>query len=242
MVKSKKYSLSFLTIVSIIILIASCKHELDYPVENNNPIVVNPPDTLETDPCHPDSIYFENDILPLIISTCAQPGCHDAATAQNGVILIDYSSIMNHGDVEPFDPESSDIYEVITDPDQEDRMPPQGEGSLTQDQINDIYLWIAQGAQNNGCSECDTTDVTFSGAVLPIIELNCQGCHSGSSPNADLTLLDYTDVSAVAINGSLYPSITGTGGYEQMPFNGNPLSQCDIDKIEIWINDGAPDN
>lgn len=220
-------------------MVQSCKHELDPPIE---PPTTNPVDTTMTDLCDPDSIYFQNDILPLIVSTCAQPGCHDAITAQNGIVLTDFNNILDHGDIDPFDPESSDLYEVITDPDPNDRMPPPGEGSLTDEQINEIYLWIAQGAQNNGCDDCDTSDVSFSGDIFPIIDLNCQGCHSGNNPSAGLELLDYMDISAIAINGNLYSSITGTNGFEQMPFNANPLSSCDIDKIEIWINDGAPDN
>lgn len=238
---NKKYHYGFLVAILLVVtFFSACKHEIVYP----DPEDSNPPDTTTviTDPCDPDSIYFENDILPLIISTCAQPGCHDAATAEDDIILTDYDNIIDHGDIDPFNPEDSELYEVITDPDPDDRMPPPDEGNLTADQINQIYLWISQGALNNGCDECDTIDVTFSEDIFPIIDLNCQGCHSGSSPSGDLELLDYMDISAIAMNGSLYSSVTGNDGYELMPYNGDPLFQCDIDKIEIWINEGAPNN
>jgi hypothetical protein len=193
-------------------------------------------------PCDPDTVYFQNQILPFLAASCAQPGCHDAATAEDGVMLTDYFNIVTTGDVEPFDPNDSEIYETITDSDLDDRMPPAGEDPLSAEQIEMIYTWIAQGAQNNSCSSCDTTEVTFSSTIYPLVEIKCQGCHSGNDPSSGLSLLDYGDISTIALNGAFYSSVTGTNSYTQMPYNSNPLPACEVDLIQSWIEAGAPNN
>lgn len=193
-------------------------------------------------PCDPDSVYFENQILPFLTASCAQPGCHDAATAEDGVILNNYFNIISTGDVNPFDPNDSEIYETITDSDLDDRMPPAGEDPLTAAQIQMIYNWIAQGAQNNSCSSCDTAQVTFSSTIYPIVEFKCQGCHSGSQPSAGISLNNYSDISGIALTGAFYSVVTGTNNYTPMPYNSNALPPCEVDLIQAWIDAGAPNN
>ena len=227
----------------------SCKHDpflADLPggttpvdtTDNGNPDTV----LFGGNPCDPDSVYFENQILPFLTATCAQPGCHDAATAEDGVMLTDYFNIISTGDVEPFDPNDSEIYETITDSDPEDRMPPAGEDPLSQEQIQMIYNWIAQGAQNNSCSSCDTTAVTFTQTIYPLVEIKCQGCHSGNQPSSGLSLNTYADISSIALSGAFISSVYGSDGYAQMPYNSNPLPACEADLIQAWIDEGAPNN
>ena len=50
-----------------------------------------PQDT--THPCDPDTVYFEMDVLPILLSSCGKSGCHDA-TAQDGVRLDSYAATM----------------------------------------------------------------------------------------------------------------------------------------------------
>ena len=100
-----------------------CEHDpvidlVDLPTFDTNNVII---DTTGAggepmvDICDPDSIYFENDILPILISNCAIPGCHDASSAEDDVILTDYFYVIETGDVEPFDLDGSDLYEVITE-------------------------------------------------------------------------------------------------------------------------------
>jgi hypothetical protein len=61
----------------------SCKHAPLIPVDNNpiDPIdtTQNPIDTVATGiPCSPDTVYFQNTILPMLIANCTQSGCHNA--------------------------------------------------------------------------------------------------------------------------------------------------------------------
>lgn len=231
-------------IISLIMMVFSCKHEPFPPLLDDSNM--NPTDTTVTnenlDPCDPDSVYFENSILPFIISSCAQPGCHNQATAEDNVILDSYENIIESGEIIAGNALNSELYETITDSDLDDRMPPDPEDPLTSEQIDMIYNWIQQGAQNNSCSSCDTNEVTFSNTIFPLVELKCQGCHSGGEPEANLSLENYIDINSIALNGDLLNSVNGTNGFVVMPFGGNPLSQCEIDQIINWINDGAPEN
>lgn len=202
---------------------------------------VNPPGGI---PCDPDTVYFQNTILPLLQSSCALAGCHDAASASDGVILTDYANIINTAGVDPFDPESSDLYEVLIEDDPDKRMPPPPRNPLTAEQINSVYTWIMQGALNNYCDdiECDTVNVTFSATVWPVIQGKCFGCHSGSSPSGGISLETHADLVVVANSGQLIGTIRHDQGYSPMPQNGAKLSECNIAQIQKWINDGTPNN
>ncbi len=232
-------------VVGLVVLLSACQHDPIIPTGWIPPPPPPPDDTtVNGNPCNPDTVYFENDILPLLNSSCAIPGCHDAITAEEGVVLNNYNNIINTGDVQPGDPSESKIFKTITESDPGDRMPPPGSGvtTLTPDQIMDIFTWIQQGALNNGCDGCDTTDVTFSASVFPLIQTNCTGCHSGPTPQGGLSLTNYSQIAANATSGKLMNSLNGTGGIPQMPSGQPELSDCAKRTIEIWIENGTPDN
>ncbi len=193
-------------------------------------------------PCDPDTIYFERDLLPLLQSSCAQPGCHDAITMQDGVRLTDYNSVMQTADVDPFDPEGSKIYEVVIENDPEDRMPPPPASAWPQENIDILYTWIAQGAQNLYCDEeeCDTSNVSYTAPVSGIIQKHCLGCHSDNNPLGGLSLQGYNNVVAVANDGRLIGTVKHEAGYPAMPKNSSKLSDCKILQLEIWTQNGTP--
>ena len=112
-------------------------------------------------------------------------------------------------------------------------------GSCTYNNEQDLY---PPGSEN-----CDTTNVTYSGTIFPIINANCIMCHSGSEPQGILLLDNYTTISAAAQippgqYGSLYGAITHNPGNSAMPKNGTQLSDCKILQIKLWIDAGAPNN
>lgn len=194
-------------------------------------------------PCDPDTVYFENDIYPLIVSSCATTECHDATTAQDDIILVDYASIIEHGDIEPGEPDESKLYRKITDDDPEDRMPPPPNNPLNAEQIQKIRTWILQGALNNSCdAECDTTNVSFTNHIWPLVENNCLGCHSGGNPGGGIYLNNYASIVAAVESGKLWGAVNHLQGYSPMPKNANKLSDCNISQIRIWIEDGTPEN
>jgi len=224
----------------ILILAFSCTHE-PWPYDGPNP---NPNDTIQPPigkPCHPDSVYFVNQIFPLIQSNCAFSGCHGQGSAQNGVDLSSYEKIMQTADVRPGNPNGSDLYEVVSENDPSKRMPPPPATALSAAQQQLIYKWILQGAKNNSCDDCDTVNVKFSSHVFPVIQQNCISCHSGASPNGNVSLTNHSQVVSAVTSKNLLEIIKHANGYIAMP-PGGKMHNCEIRKVELWINDGMPNN
>lgn len=231
----KKYNLFTISIALLMVGFQSCRHHPIEPVDDNT-------DTISSGECDPDSIYFNQDVMPIIQQNCAVTGCHGGGSAQNGVDLTSYQSIMNTADVEPFDTDGSDLYEVITETDPDDIMPQPPNPPLTNEEIDIIAAWINQGAQNNFCADCDEDVFTFSGAVEPIIQNNCVGCHSGSNPSGGISLTTYNEIYSHVSSGQLYGAINHESGYVPMPYNLPKLSDCKVNQVKQWIDNGAQDD
>lgn len=194
-----------------------------------------------TRPCDPDSVYFNKDILPLILQNCAKSGCHDQNSASDGVILTNYQNILSTGDVVPGNPGNSDLYDVVTETDPSKVMPPPPATPLTSAQQALIYKWIQQGAKNNSCGEnCDTTQFNYSGTISSIISSNCIGCHSGTNPGGGILLNTYDNVKAQCVNGKMLPAVKKTGPVPMPPSASSKLSDCKITQITKWMNNNYP--
>lgn len=87
---------------------------------------------------------------------------------------------------------------------------------------------------------CLTSDLTFENSIKSILSTNCgtSGCHDGPNGNGGLDLNTYTSAQRIAADGELVGRIKNITGPLMPP--GGPLSDCDIEKIEAWIADGAP--
>lgn len=199
-------------------------------------------------PCDPDTVYFEMDVLPILMSSCAKSGCHDA-TAQDGVRLDSYAAVMGSNVVTPGNPDDSDLYENIMEDDPDKIMPPPPNTPLDALQKEIIRKWIAQGAQDLYCDEmCDTTNVTFSGTIWPeIIQPYCFGCHNGANASGGVFLENHSQIAAAAVipsgqYGSLWGAVTHASGNSPMPKNQPMLSDCKITQVRKWIEAGTPDN
>ncbi|WP_051313293.1 c-type cytochrome [Sporocytophaga myxococcoides] len=86
---------------------------------------------------------------------------------------------------------------------------------------------------------CITSDVTYTNTVKPIITKNCVACHGAATP---MNLNDVSTLQGIAQNGKLYKVITHADGVSPMPKNQAKLSDCDIEKIKVWIDAGAQNN
>lgn len=223
--------------LSGLLLMAACKHDPIVPGGKANP---NAP-VVNTQGCNADTVYFENDILPFLISNCAMSGCHDAQTRAEGINLTTYAGVISGGEVQPGNPNSSDLYKVLVETRLDKRMPPPPASALPADKIAMVRKWIEQGAKNNACSDtsaCDTLNMGFAAKIQPILQANCVGCHSASNPSAGINLTTLAGVQAVASNGKLLGSISKSSGFVPMPPAGNGLSSCHINQVKAWINQG----
>jgi uncharacterized membrane protein len=216
-------------------LLFACKHQVINPGDNGGSGI----DTTGNGGFDTSSVVcFEAAVLPIFQSSCAQAGCHDAGTKQEGYVLNSYKNIMKKG-INPGDPNGSKIFEEIVD----GNMPPTGYTQLTKEQISTIKQWILEGANNTtNCSECDTAVFTYSVAVKGIMQNSCVACHSATLMNGGVDLSTYNGVKSVAIAGTLIGTITHASGYSPMPQGGNKLSDCEITQIQKWIDDGTPNN
>ncbi len=235
MKKRFMYPIGLLT--AVLLLMIACRHELLDPNPGNGNSGGNPPPTSF---CSPDTAYFVNDIMPIIASNCTMSGCHDNITHADGVILTNYTNIIRY--VIPGNAAGSKLYKVLNKSGDE-RMPPPPMQALTTSQKALIEKWINQGAKNNNCiGACDTAVFTYSGAVKPIMDRKCVGCHNPSNLGGNIDLSTYSAVRTVAQNGKLYGSVAQQPGFSPMPKNSPKLSDCEITQIQKWIAAGSLNN
>ncbi len=218
----------------------ACTHEPKYtaPTNNGGNGNNNGGGTADTGIC------FERDILPIFIANCAKSGCHDAVSSQEGYTLTDYASITSKGIIAG-NAGGSEIYEALIEDNESKRMPQAPNPRLTTEQINLIGQWINEGAKNGtGCAPKDCNDSIFSytGAIVPIINTYCSGCHNATTASGGIILTSYAGVKVVADNGKLTGATKRLSGYSPMPKGGNALSTCQLSQIEKWIAAGAPNN
>ncbi len=90
--------------------------------------------------------------------------------------------------------------------------------------------------------ECTTTDVTYSGTIAPLLTNNCLACHSATANFGNVTLEGYDQLKFYVDNGQFLGAVRHESGFSPMPKNQPQLVSCDIEKIEAWIADGAPNN
>ncbi len=229
--------------------LGSCVHEPIFPDGMPNDTTMNPVDTTTKDtmskPCDPSKIYFNQQILPILLNTCATTGCHDPITKEDGVVLNSFENVIRTGDIKAFDPGGSKLYKAITERDLKKRMPPPPMNELNTDQIKLIFDWINQGAKNDSCDlpkSCDTLAVSFSKDVFPVMKNYCTVCHSGNTPQGNLSLNNYNEVKNVSTTGLLICVINWNTSCVKMPKGGQKLDACLISKIEAWIHQGTQNN
>ena len=90
-------------------------------------------------------------------------------------------------------------------------------------------------------SSCDTSNVTYTNQVLPIIQANCYICHgpgmTAGSGGIDLSTLD--NLRSWAGNGYLVGNVRHDPGYIGMPYGMYPLPACEINTIVAWVHQGT---
>ena len=207
-----------------------CEHD---PI---NPVDPNPTDT--TSPCDPGTVDFKNEVLPLITSKCAMPGCHNSPNGEDGVVLDSYAQIRK--EVRPGSPNNSELWEAITETDPDKMMPPSGYPQLTPAEKELIKKWIQQGAKETDCAGnvCDTAAIPSFAEANAIIQAQCVGCHANPYGNGNVTLDSYLGIKNAVENNNLLGALKGVGS-SQMPPSG-AMNACNQRKIARWVAAGMP--
>jgi hypothetical protein len=89
---------------------------------------------------------------------------------------------------------------------------------------------------------CDTSNVTYSETIAPIMNNHCNSCHPTGGGAGGIVTDNWNDLSAAAANGVLWGAVNHEQGYEPMPLNAPKLGDCNLKKIKTWIDTGAPNN
>lgn len=180
-------------------------------------------------------VCYDTDIQPILTSKCTMSGCHNSVDKKEGLDLSSYNGFQNSD-------KKDDILEVID----EGKMPPSGYVQLTKDEIKIIKRWAAQGYTRGDCNTqnsttCDTAQsITYTNTIKAIFDTYCVGCHNMSNPGGGYALDTYMGCVNCANSGRLMGAIKWLTGYSAMPKGGNKLSDCNIAKIQKWINSGKP--
>lgn len=89
---------------------------------------------------------------------------------------------------------------------------------------------------------CDSNSMTYAANIKPILQNACFSCHGNGLSQNGINFDTYSGVKAVADNGKLVGAITHASGFSPMPQSAPKLSDCNINKIKDWVNQGAPNN
>lgn len=119
------------------------------------------------------------------------------------------------------------------------------------------FIWATQSCKTSNEVDlypCDTTNISFQDDIVPILETKCYKCHSDANATQfgeNVDLEGYADLKSWADwepNGSKSILLANVQHdlsnveHTAMPKGDPKLPQCEIDKIEAWINQGKLDN
>jgi hypothetical protein len=110
-----------------------------------------------------------------------------------------------------------------------------------------FLLYLSACSKHNavelGGGGCDTSNVSYSKQVVPILQNNCYQCHQGPGASSGVDFSNYDAFKGWAASSPyVIGDITATPGYTSMPYGLPLLSTCDINTILAWIHQGAPNN
>lgn len=87
---------------------------------------------------------------------------------------------------------------------------------------------------------CDSSIAsTYNLSIKHILSSNCISCHSADVASGGVVLDNYEAVVEQAQKGTLMGAILHKGGYQPMP-PGSSIPQCQIEKLQQWIDAKEP--
>jgi hypothetical protein len=102
-----------------------------------------------------------------------------------------------------------------------------------------ILTFIITGCYNDSeetlfpqLSQCDSTLYSFKDQIYPLIDGNCNGCHTNQAP----ILTSYSNIKNNV--DAIYNDINSG----KMPQGGIKLNECLIKQFKKWKDNGMPNN
>ena len=93
-----------------------------------------------------------------------------------------------------------------------------------------------------GIPDCDTTNVTWDSKISAIMEANCVVCHGEDISYNGVRHDSYESEMIVVNDGRLRGVINHLDGYVKMPKDRGKLPACELELINTWLDNGAPEN
>jgi uncharacterized membrane protein len=90
--------------------------------------------------------------------------------------------------------------------------------------------------------DCSVLDMSYLADILPILTSNCYTCHSAAANFGNITLEGHDQLLRYVDDSTLLGAIKHEAGFSPMPQNRAQILQCEIEKIEAWIQQGALNN
>ena len=155
-----KYSTPAMVLI-VVVWAGSVRAAESQPAQNpsagEEPVVANRDapqhDSADRDKKSADGqVSFVREVAPILINNCQ--ACHGVKLAESSYRVDTYNQLMTAGDYEtdPIHagmPEESQLFQLITSDDPDQRMPLEGE-PLSAEEITTIRRWIEQGARFDG--------------------------------------------------------------------------------------------
>ena len=206
-----------------------------------------------------DTVCFAPTVMGIIRNSCGSVGtmkCHDGSI--EGWSIYDTASIMGLVNT-PGNPRGCKLYQVITDVNGENFMPPGH--PISKENRTLIEVWIAQGAIQNTCGPVpvdtgggggilkDCSDSAyFQQDIHPLIASKCVSCHDGLAHGGEenvFSLVYYGDILAnvnltTPAESRIY-RVLNQSGEDLMPPDA-PLKTSEKEVILKWIKEGAKNN
>jgi hypothetical protein len=93
-----------------------------------------------------------------------------------------------------------------------------------------------------GVQECDTTNVTWDSKIEALLAKRCVECHGPVVAYNGVRHDSYEAEMIVVNDGRLRGVVNHLDGYSKMPKDRGKLPECELKLINIWLDNGAPEN
>jgi len=114
--------------------------------------------------------------------------------------------------------------------------------------VSGLLIILPQSCENNnelalyGIQECDTINITWNSKISAILKNNCVSCHGKDLAYNGVRHDSYAAELIVVNDGRLRGVVNHLDGYSKMPKDRGKLPECELKQINIWIDNGAPEN
>ena len=117
-----------------------------------------------------------------------------------------------------------------------------------------VPLWVAGSVSGEEQQTESPQPISYYAQIRPIVQAHCQGCHQPAKAQGDYVMTSFEKMLGGGESGSvaieagnpsashLIKRITPIDGEAEMPPEGPPLAEAEIDLIRRWVEQGAEDD